>query len=668
MNMSFGKNRRGSIQVKLIATVAIVLVVFGTVLTVVGVRSIRSSTNTALESSMRETSKIAADYTGSILSQKTDLVTSVASRVGSLYSEYLEKDYGSTDIDAFETRMSEMSSTYGFDYMFVVDNEGYARTSSHTNIAAAAPEYYTAIAVKGQSFYLSDVVEDKGVVGGHVINVSAPIKDANGNVIGVLVAKLDAMFLSNIVSGINVGENGSTFVMDNNAVCIAHKNSDMLFNGAAFSGYRNNEDYKSLNKLWDSMRDNTDGVTTYDFNGNRIAAYYTVPGTNNWTVAVTADMGEFSKSTNSTVIVCITIAMVFLLIAFLACLAVIRPITRRIGKVTTRLERLSEGDLSEDVEEDKARDEVSRLSYATAMLVHDLSEMIDTVDATLSAMADGTIVPSMNGNFNGGFMRLKTAVERNLSKLGNLVEQISSTADGVSRGSAQIAEGATVLAQGASEQASSVEELYTTVTELTNQARGIANPELHYLDDGGDDATDEVEEARIEAAPTLVDKLNAAMEGIRRRLTEISKMSATINDVSLDTSMLALNASVEATHAGEFGKGFAVIAADIRSLSEKCQDESRAAETQVASILRAVDRGDQVVAYTIEAVARISTALSRSKRRFHRYHPSSRTRQRLPKNPQREARSFLRRQKYYRILHRPSRMRKPKRPTRAMTP
>lgn len=127
--------------------------------------------------------------------------------------------------------------------------------------------------------------------------------------------------------------------------------------------------------------------------------------------------------------------------------------------------------------------------------------------------------------------------------------------------------------------------------------------------DDSEDNSIEANEKRIEQAPTLADKLTIAMSGIEERLGEIRKISGVIEQVSSESGMLALNAAVEATHAGEYGKGFSVIASEIRELSEKCKQEAKATDQLIAHILQSVDRGNKVVGYTIDSVKNISGSL-----------------------------------------------------------
>lgn len=605
-----GKRSNSSIKKKILLLAGITLVVVSVVLTLVNVHYINQSTEDALELSMRETAKIAADRVSGYLTLKKDIIISVANRVSTLNEEYITAPYDSIDVKDFEAKIEQMTRAFSLNYSFVVDKDGMARTSKHTNIAKLAPEYYTRIAIDGDAFYMSEITQDQGTLGGYVINFSAPLHDDFGNNIGVFVCKLDADFLSKLVSDISIGENGRSFIMDGDGICIAHPDPTMRYGGEKFVSINNNPEYKRLNKLWDDMYANSSGFMEYDYEGTRFAAYDTIEGTTNWAIAVTADKAEFLEGTTQSVLASIIIGIILLIVAFIVVTFVIGSITGRITSITHRIERLSNGDLTDDVQLDNGTDEVSRLIFATKNLITILHSMIDSISDVLAAMSEGDLQMDVTGEYPGDFIQLKTSVERNMIRLSDMVEHISRTAEEVSRGSTQIADGATSLAQGASEQAGSVEELYNTISELNKQAKEIAVPNKKRLDDEEHDESSDSEEAQIEAAETLVDKLKLAMSSIEHRLSEVRKISNAVEHMSSETGMLALNAAVEATHAGEYGKGFSVIASEIRELSEQSKSEVKNSDEQINRIMQSIDRGNRVVSYTVDSVESIIVALS----------------------------------------------------------
>ena len=596
-----------SIQTKIYVSAVIVLTSLCLILTSLSVHYIRSSTKNALELSMQETAQIAADRTKDYLHNKIILAKSISTTIGMRYADNITRPYQEEDLVMLDKAMEDFSNRYDFDYMYIVDNKGYTRNLQHADISRANYNYYKQIAVEGKEEYISDVSLDS-TLDSNVIDFTVPIKDTQQNKIGILICKTKADNLSKIMTDTKVGNSGRTFIVDNQGICIAHQDEKMRYNGETFIDIRHNPSYPSLNAMLDTVHERNSGYIEYDYDGKRLCAFQTIAGTKNWTLAVTADENEFMGATKEATTASAIVAIILLCLAGVAVYLVIHPITTRISFITNRLERLSEGDLREDIEPDRGHDEVTRLTYSVINLLKELHTIIDSINTALSSMAAGNLDVKLTGHYPGDFTQLKESTELSIAKLSDLVNHIAQTSAEVSRGSAQIADGSTSLAQGASEQASSVEALHNTVRDLSQHAKEIANMEEQQLDDAEDNSI-EANEKRIEQAPTLADKLTIAMSGIEQRLGEIRKISGVIEQVSSESGMLALNAAVEATHAGEYGKGFSVIASEIRELSEKCKQEAKATDQLITHILQSVDRGNKVVGYTIDSVKNISGSL-----------------------------------------------------------
>ena len=598
-----------SIQTKIYVSAAIVLTSLSLILTLLSVYYIRNSTKNALELSMQETAQISADRTKDFLQDKVTLAKSLSASIGSTYAEEITRPYQEVNLGALDKAMEDLCKRYDFDYMYIVDNKGYTRNLRHIDISRANLNHYKQIVVQGKDSFISDVSLDS-TLDAQVINFTVPIKDVNKKIIGVLVCQVKADKLSTVMSDTKVGKKGRTFIMDNQGICIAHQDPKMRYNGETYIKVRHNTDFASLNAMLDTVHEKTKGYLEYEYNGKRLCAFQTIAGTTNWTLAVTADENEFMGATRQAIIVSGILALILLFLCGAVVYLVIHPITVNITGITNRLERLADGDLREDVEISKGNDEITRLTFAVSNLLKELHTIIDSINIALRSMAGGNLDVKLKGHYPGDFMELKTSTEQSIAKLSDLVNHIAQTSAEVSRGSAQIADGSTSLAQGASEQASSVEQLHNTVRELSKHAQEIANMDNDYLDDEITVKSKEENEKRIDDAPTLADKLIVAMSCIEERLTEVRKISAVIENVSSQSGMLALNAAVEATHAGEYGRGFSVIASEIRELSEKCKQEAKTTDELIDYILLSVERGNKVVGFTVDSVRNISSSLS----------------------------------------------------------
>jgi methyl-accepting chemotaxis protein len=169
--------------------------------------------------------------------------------------------------------------------------------------------------------------------------------------------------------------------------------------------------------------------------------------------------------------------------------------------------------------------------------------------------------------------RVVRPIVRMMSSLSEAAVQVNSAATQVSASAQQAAEGST-------EQASALEESSSALEQLAAMSANNAGNAAK----ANDLATAAREKAQ--ASDQTIAQLNAAMTAINNSAGEIGKIIKVIQDIAFQTNLLALNAAVEAARAGEHGKGFAVVADEVRSLAQRCaaaaRDTTRLIEDAVA--------------------------------------------------------------------------------------
>jgi methyl-accepting chemotaxis protein len=150
-------------------------------------------------------------------------------------------------------------------------------------------------------------------------------------------------------------------------------------------------------------------------------------------------------------------------------------------------------------------------------------------------------------------------------------------------------------ASGASEQASAVSQVSTTIEELGSTARQIAQASEHVANAGqqtlenlstGQDAVDEAIQA-MERIRGRVQDVSARVLSLGERSQQIGEIIDLIDDISDETHLLALNAAIEAAGAGEHGRRFAVVAAEVKSLANRTLAAAKEVKGVIAEIRQA---------------------------------------------------------------------------------
>ena len=184
---------------------------------------------------------------------------------------------------------------------------------------------------------------------------------------------------------------------------------------------------------------------------------------------------------------------------------------------------------------------------------------------------------------------LAVLITRSIVKpINRIIANLNEGADQVTDAAGQVSGASQLLAEGASEQASSLEETSSALEEMSAMTRTNAENARQARD-----LTTEAK-AAAENGDQTMHALNNAMGAINESSNEISKIIKVIEEIAFQTNLLALNAAVEAARAGEHGKGFAVVADEVRNLAQRAAKASREITGLIENSVTKVREGTNV--------------------------------------------------------------------------
>ncbi|WP_243270290.1 methyl-accepting chemotaxis protein [Hungatella hominis] len=284
-------------------------------------------------------------------------------------------------------------------------------------------------------------------------------------------------------------------------------------------------------------------------------------------------------------------------------------ITRGITLPVTELEQaaraMAKGEFSAVCVAYDSRDELGSLAGDIRSMVNTLTDVIQNETYILNEMAEGnfSVQSERDEYYIGEFEQLMRSMKKISRGLSELLLQISRSADNVAAGSEQVSSSSQNLAQGTTEQAASVEELTGMMSEISDQAYRNSRDAQE-----ASEKAQMVKENATESSRSMQEMVKAMAE-ISGKSDEIRKIVKTIEDFSFQTNILALNAAVEAARAGDRGKGFSVVANEVRSLANQSSAASKSTAALIQSSLQAVENGRRIANETDNALAEVVSGI-----------------------------------------------------------
>ncbi len=481
--------------------------------------------------------------------------------------------------------LTEEVKKNGYVRMTVVDLDGNGRTTDGNTNNLSDREYFKR-ASKGE-LIISDplVSKNDNMV---VVVYAVPIYD-KGQIAAVLTAAVSAETISEITDGIKYGVKGNTHIINGAGTIVSHEDRSMVIDMYnSFEKVKEDPSLQELVGLHQRMVDGETGNGSYSFNGaEKLMGFAPIPGLD-WYLGVTAPKSEVFESMYQMGMYTIIILILFTIVSLIASFFISSSISKPITAVTDIVGKMAELDLACE-ESDKVKaaagmnDEIGRMTTSILHLKDEFKKIITRVREESNGV--GTSV---------------NKVKEYIFRLNNDIQEVSATTE--------------QLSAGMEETAASSEEMNATSAEIEAAVESIAEKASNGATTASDinNRAEHINNSFLASKKNAADIFNQTSERLQRALEEsksvdkIGIFSDTIMQIAAQTNLLALNAAIEAARAGENGKGFSVVAEEIRKLAEESKvavmQIQKETKTVVASVKNLSDSANELLTFVSEDV------------------------------------------------------------------